>query len=149
MKTLVLAAILPIALLVGCDNEDASDLPRMIDALPVTAQRLFSDYRANEVAADAKYKDKWLAVTGQVDSVKKDILDNVFVSLRTQNRFMSAHAQMAKSNLGQVAQLKRGQEVMLLCAGGGLLLGSPVLDKCRIVEQNRTDSRKVVKKNEK
>lgn len=140
MKALFFVVILPVALFVGCDNsKNASGSAGTINAVPVTAQQLFADYHSNEVAADAKYKEKWLAVTGRVDGITKDFLDNAIVTLRTQNKFMSARAQMDQSGLGQVAQLKRGQEAVLLCVGGGLLLGSPVLDRCRIAERRRPE----------
>ncbi len=136
MRPFLAILFLSIAILSGCTDDAGPSAKRTIDAIPITAPQLFADYHANEVAADEKYKGKWLAVTGQVDSVGKDILDNIFISLRTQNRFMSARAQMEQSDSDQVARLKRGQKVMLLCSGSGLLLGSPLLDKCRVVEQH-------------
>src|SRR5262249_35052047 len=57
--------------------------------ISVSASTLFSDYDANEVAADEKYKDKILLVNGTVDDIKKDIMDTMYVTLKTSNPILS------------------------------------------------------------
>lgn len=99
----------------------------------VSAVQLFKAYHANEVSADVKYRDKALVVSGSVMDITKDIFDNVSVSLRTPNEFMPARAQVDESEHEKAGALRRGQQVTLACSGGGMLVGSPVLDDCRLL----------------
>src|SRR5690348_8474085 len=63
-------------------------------SVSVTAMELAKDYHANEVAADEKYKDKRLDVTGRVQSIDKDVFDNMVVHMATDNEFMAVMATM-------------------------------------------------------
>ncbi|HEX7773344.1 MAG TPA: hypothetical protein VF435_13035 [Pyrinomonadaceae bacterium] len=53
----------------------------------VSATALVADYEANEVAADRRYKGQTLEVTGVVDSIGNDILDSMYVTLDSGERF--------------------------------------------------------------
>lgn len=126
--------------LVSCDSEPSihtKNEPPTVNAIGVTSHQLFADYHANEVSADEKYKDKYVAVTGRITKISKDVFDNIVIDLHTPNTFMNTHATIREQDLNTVANLKRRQEVMLLCIGDGLLIGSPVLKECRIVDQKR------------
>jgi len=63
--------------LVACetDAQVAEEISSKAPDYVVTAQQLFSEYEANEIGADAKYKDKVLLVTGVVTEIGKDIFD--------------------------------------------------------------------------
>ncbi len=96
----------------------------------VTTTQLFDAYQDNEVQADMQYKGKKLLVTGKVDKVSKDVLDKPFVSLSTSNMFMSVLAYgMPESS---VASLRKGMSLTLMCQGGGMTIGSPMLHDCSI-----------------
>lgn len=96
----------------------------------VTAAQLFDAYQDNEVQADMQYKDKRLLVSGKVDKVSKDVMDKPFVSLSTSNMFMSVLAyDMPES---AVVTLRKGMPLQLLCRGGGMTLGSPMLRDCGV-----------------
>lgn len=98
--------------------------------MAVSSSQLFNDYQANEVSADNKYKGKMLLVTGTVASIDKGPFGGLILRLATPNEFMSAMADMEKSEQGQLAQLNKGDRVRVLCKGTGMTLGSPSLDDC-------------------
>lgn len=104
--------------------------PPPAPALAVSASELFNDYHDNEVAADQKYKGKRLAVTGTVQSIEKDLFDNIVVRLRTSNEFMGAMASLDSKYEALAASLRKGAKVAWTCKGGGLVVGSPVLRDC-------------------
>src|ERR1700741_2326012 len=52
-------------------------------ALAVTADQIFSDYTANEKAANAKYLNKAVEVSGTVQDVKKNQEGRTVVYLKT------------------------------------------------------------------
>ncbi|WP_211461796.1 OB-fold protein [Collimonas silvisoli] len=98
--------------------------------LAVTAVQLAKDYDANEVAADQKYKGKKLRVSGSVQSIDKDVFNNIVVHLKTTNEFMPAMAKLDDKHEALAASLSKGGKITWQCVGGGKILVSPVLNNC-------------------
>ncbi|WP_433847096.1 OB-fold protein [Acinetobacter proteolyticus] len=115
------------------DNE--SSTPHEIDksVLIVSANQIYSDYKANEINADNKYKGKLLQVNAVVDGIHKDFKDDSYLTLTTDNSYMSIHASINNSELNHAAQLRKGSNVTVECKGGTMILGSPTLNNCIIV----------------
>lgn len=103
-----------------------------IEAVEVTAGKLFDDYHANEVAADNKYKGQMLSVTGTVHKIRKDFADEIVVELATSNRFESVRAHLKGSENAKAAKLTTGEQVTVNCKGGGMIIGGPVLRACEV-----------------
>lgn len=104
--------------------------------LGVTADELQRAYDANEVAADQKYRNKKLLVRGTVDSINRSIGDSHFVTLRGgSNMFNHPNAKMADGHTSYLAQLAKGQKVVLACDGEGMLIGSAMLSDCVPLER--------------
>ena len=101
-------------------------------AINVSAFRLFSDYESNEVAADARYKGRALAVSGTVQSVDKDLLDDIIVVLQSPNMFMGVHASLKASESQAAANLTKGERVVVLCQGEGRVIGIANLSDCTL-----------------
>jgi hypothetical protein len=105
-----------------------------------TAPALFAKYHANEVAADEQFKDKRIAISGQISSINKDVFSTVYLVLRDSNPFEGVHAELSSSSEKFAAAFSRGQDVTLVCTGSGMVIGSPILKKCDllpvIVEEN-------------
>lgn len=95
----------------------------------VTAAQLYKEYEANEVAADGKYKGKIIAVSGVVSTIGKDLLDKMYVSLKTSHIIGSVQCFFAKSHQSELANLKKNTEVTLKCLGGGKM-GNVILRGC-------------------
>lgn len=100
----------------------------------VSALKLFIDHQRNEVAADNLYKGHLLAVVGRVTSINKDFLDKVYVSLATPNEFMNVEAHLNEESESEAAALQRGEVITLVCTGGGMIVGSPMLRDCSITK---------------
>lgn len=58
-----------------------------VGSLNATAAQLIQDYKANEVRADGVWKGHTVFVTGKVESVAKDIMDNPYVTLSDGSEF--------------------------------------------------------------
>lgn len=56
-----------------------TDASGAVSEAGVFAPDLVAAYKANEVAADARYKDKTIAVTGDVESIGKDLIGSPYV----------------------------------------------------------------------
>lgn len=101
-------------------------------AISVSNTTLWNAYQANEVAADNVYKGKPLIVDGKVGSITKGIFDEIVVHLASPNEFMNTGAHMDKSQSGAAAGLRKGKQIRVRCMGGGMVVGSPVLEDCTI-----------------
>ncbi len=88
-------------------------------AVEVSAQQLFQSYQDNELAADNQFKDKTILVTGTIQSIGKDIVDDAYVTLETSNRFMPVRCVFEKSEGNKIAQLSKGKTVTVrgICHG--------------------------------
>ena len=121
----------------GVGPETTTRAPELAPApaepdIEVSAARLWKDYHANEVAADDKYKNKTLLVSGEVSSIDKDFLGDIVLRLVTPNPYMAVMATLQSSEKSRAAQLSKGSSVSVLCTGGGMIVGSPSLRKCSV-----------------
>jgi hypothetical protein len=94
----------------------------------VSAAKLASDYKANEVSADEVYKGKVLRVTGVVDSIKKGITNEPYVVLRSDGAFLGVHAHFEQT--AGLGGLSPGNQVTIRCIGNNVIMGSPMLKSC-------------------
>ena len=107
-----------------------------IKPINVTANTIAAEYKANEVAADMKYKGKWITVSGRVDSIGKGILGGMYVTLK------SSRGQFQVMNFiqcffdskyqQQLASLQKGQSVVMLGRVDGKM-GNIHVKGCRLV----------------
>lgn len=106
------------------------------DVVSTTAQELFRMYDNNEVATDNFLKGKIVEVKGMVQSINKDFLDNMYVSLVTPNQFMSANMHVHKSEETTLMSMRKGQIVVFRCAKMTRFVGSPSGDDCVVMSIN-------------
>ncbi|MHA6907326.1 OB-fold putative lipoprotein [Ralstonia pseudosolanacearum] len=141
MKWLLIffAAVIALAIFAGGkkpENANAEASDGKTSAAPaappvaVTASALFSAYEENEVAADQKYKNKVLLVSGTVQSIDKDFTDRIVVKLAASNPYMPVHAYLGSQHEELAASLKKGSKVAWQCTGEGRIVGSPMLKDC-------------------
>ncbi len=93
-------------------------------ATPVDIEDILSAYKNNEVGADNEYKGQVIQVTGRIDSIGKDILDNMYVTLGTGSKYEIPRIQAffddsASASLGR---LKKGDRLTVVCRISGLMM---------------------------
>ena len=99
---------------------------RVNKAVAVTAVQLDSDYDANEVSANQKYKNKDLVVTGWIEEIS-ETFGSVSVTLAGDGDFsLGVLVRLEKSEVSKAANLSKGQQVKILGVGGGSFLGVTV-----------------------
>lgn len=96
--------------------------------ITVSAADLFSDYQANEVSADQKYRGKMLHVSGYVQEIKKDFADDIYVNLKGDGYFMHVRCSLADEKTA--AALAKGQYVEFRGRCDGMVVGSVILNDC-------------------
>lgn len=104
--------------------------------ISISAEDLLAAYDKNEVKADNDYRDKILKVTGFVGNIGKDILDDSYVTLGTDNRYEIIHVQCYFSDsdeLKKLESLEPGDKITIegICKGKSL---NVFLEKCKLVD---------------
>lgn len=95
------------------------------------ADQLYSEYSANEVAADMKYRGKIIEVSGRIQEIGKDILDNAYIVIGGDGFFEGVQCTFLSNQLLSVAKLSKGQHVTVKGEVAGKL-GSVLVYKCTL-----------------
>jgi hypothetical protein len=103
------------------EEEAAAETPKQADIV-ISAPQLYKDYEANGVAADQKYKGKLVEVSGTVDNIDKDILDEIYVTLKGDEYFGSVQCYFADEFTDQTAKLTKGQKLTVIGTCDGKIM---------------------------
>lgn len=97
----------------GSDDEKTTEteIAAETPAIEVSARQLYADYEANGVAADEKYKGKVLRVTGKVNTIDRDIMDKIYVTLKGDEYFGDIQCFFAEDHVKTASQLSKGQTI--------------------------------------
>lgn len=101
-------------------EKDVKEQEAKAPAQQVTAEKLFSEYEANEIAADQKYKDKVVVVTGTVEEIAKDLTGDIYVTLSTGEMSVgSIQCFFSDDHVNDAAKLSKGQTATIkgMCEG--------------------------------
>ena len=96
----------------------------------MSAIDLFNAYDENEVATDEKLKGAIIEITGTVQSIDKDFMDDINISLRSSNEYMPVNLTMEKSEKETAINLRKGQKITARCKQISKTMGSPYGRKC-------------------
>lgn len=89
--------------------------PTPIKYMVVTASQVLKDYKDNKIAADEKYKDKHVQVTGYVDSIGSGTFGGLYITIGSGAQFEMTKVQCSfdDSYKAKLAKLKPGQKVTI------------------------------------
>lgn len=109
----------------------AGDPTSASNVVIVEAAMMLTDYKANELRADAKYKGKRVRVTGVVGDIKKDVDNHIFVTVGTGAHFEVPEAQcfFGDDHATKAAALTHGDTVTVECSCQGLMM-NVVMKNC-------------------
>ena len=97
----------------------------------IQAKDLYNAYQANEVSADNNFKAKNFYVEGVVRDIGKDILDNIYVTLKTGHIIGSVQCYIDNANVA--ANLQKGQRITVFGECNGLMMNVLMKD-CKVVK---------------
>jgi len=103
-----------------------------MESLPLfTASEIARAYDANTVAADQQFKGKRFKVTPTVDNINTDFMGNPYLTLRGGvNQFMEPQFAFNENQSEQLASVKPGEKVTLVCVGRGDVAKTPMSGDC-------------------
>lgn len=119
------AAFFLMAVASGNDDKDkekeVKEQETKAPAQQVTVQQLAADYEANEIAADQKYKDKPVVVTGTVTDISKDVMGDIYVVMTDGDEMSMIGVQcfFSDDHTADAAKLTKGQKATIkgMCDG--------------------------------
>lgn len=118
------------ALAAGANNAAAAAAAEK--PIAIQARALTKEYDDNEVAADGKYRDKQLVVTGQLDDVS-ETFGSLSVRLKGHNAIVDVMCPIEESQRSAAAALKKGSTVTITGKGDGMTAKLYVgLTECRL-----------------
>jgi hypothetical protein len=121
---------------VADDNKKLASIDKVTVAseppIEVAAHELEAAYRANEVAADSRFKGKLVRVTGVIRRISKDILDDPHIMLASDDMLGGVLCSFRGGTEDGIGSLVAGQHVALRGMGDGYFMGSPTLRRCAI-----------------
>ena len=107
----------------------------------ISAKQLTATYQANEVNADNNFKGKTFYVTGTVTDIKKDIMDNIYVTLEGDEMFREVQCFFEDKEVA--GQMQKGMVVTFKGKCDGLMMN--VLMKDCVLAENLSDIKKKLK----
>ena len=108
-------------------NPDNPLIPKV--DMEVTASELYRAYEANEVSADQQYKGKRLLITGVVENIGKDVMDNPYVALKI-DFLKGVNCYFDDENNKVLSHLSKGQKIQIIGTCAGLTLTDVVVKDC-------------------
>lgn len=94
----------------------------------IEPSRLAAEYDSNEVAADNRYKGKVVRLTGTVEDIGKDLMDSIYVTLRTGHSFRKVQVFFSDEHNAAVAKLNPGDRIKIQGECGGLMMNVLIKD---------------------
>lgn len=120
---LALAGVATAVALSACTPADSADKPTKAEAkqaakhaMPVKAKAILAEFEANEAAADLKYKGKTLKVTGIVDKIDTEFLDEdqYVIQIGGGSDFEIFTVNADDQSQADVASIKKGQKITVV-----------------------------------
>lgn len=113
-------------------SQAPAEVTKTEQVIQVQIREILSAYENNEVGADNKYKGKLIEVTGIVDDIKKDFMDNLYVKLGMgqQFEFRQIQAFFDDSMNSPLSQLSKGERLTVICRVDGLIMMTVIAKKC-------------------
>ena len=115
-------------------NNSAPTIADTAPAIKTSALKILTDYHANEIAADEKYKNKTVQISGYIYSIEKDMLNKPFLTIGVgeADEAYFVHASFNNKYQPSLAKLQRGQKLIVKCTIDGLTLGDVQGEDCSI-----------------
>lgn len=98
----------------------------------ISAEKLFSAYDANEVAADNNYKGKQLLITGTVNEISKDFTDAIIVQLDGGGYIQEVWCYFDDAKAA--ANLSKGDRISVIGKCDGFVMKNVIVKDCKLAE---------------
>lgn len=108
--------------------------------LAVDARTFEADYDANELAGDAKYKNKRFLLTGTVRSIEKGFTEQGYLILAS-GSLLGVQAHLNDRGMVGAASFKKGMKIFLVCRSSDRVVGTEMAGDCQRLSQYLDESK--------
>lgn len=111
----------------------------------ISANQLFKEYDDNEVAADDKFKQKIILVSGIINDIGKDIMDNPYIVMGGDG-VNGVQSTFNDDQISVISKLSKGQYIFVKGEVTGKIMGSVQIGHAIIVTSNNSsqNSNKII-----
>lgn len=99
-----------------------------------TAEEINAAYEENEIAADDRYKGKWIFVSGKVAEISKGPMGGLHMRLAVPRTLIGVNLALQDSEAPRAAKIKRGDAVRAICMGQMAIAKVANLGDCVLAE---------------
>ena len=110
-------------------DTDTQKIQLQSPSYTLSADQLYNEYNRNEVAADSKYKGKVVIVSGTIQDIGKDIMDDAYIVIGGSGFLDGVQCMFTKGMQSSVARLSKGQQVRVKGEVVGKM-GNVLVNKC-------------------
>lgn len=111
---------------------DTQDVQSQNPSYVLSANQLYREYERNEVAADEKYKGAVIIVSGTIQDIGKDILDEAYIVIGGTGFLDGVQCSFTESQLSSIAGLSKGQQVTVKGEVSGKMIGNVMVKKASL-----------------
>lgn len=112
-------------------DEDTQKVQSQAPSYTLSANQLYAEYENNEVAADSKYKGQVVVVSGTIQDIGKDIMDNAYIIVGGMGFLDGVQCTFTEGENASIARLYKGQQVTVKGMVSGKL-GNVLIDKASL-----------------
>lgn len=114
---------------------DEAKIRSKLIAAAMTPKAIWSDFNANEVAAENKYKDKIISIKGKINIIKTDMAGNPMISFSIDNYGLKTiQCFFSSDEKGSIGSLSKGQRIIVSGTVNGMIMGSVFIRECRLLK---------------
>lgn len=104
-------------------------------ATAMSPRSIWSDFNANEVAAENKYKDKIVSVKGKISEIKTDLTGDPVISFSIDGYGLNTvQCNFGSKEKGIIGALSKGQGVIVSGTVQGMIMGSVFIRRCQLLQ---------------
>jgi hypothetical protein len=119
------------------EQSSSNQSPEQIKPIKISASELFNAYENNEVAADNNFEDKVVIISGKVDEIGKDIMDNPYITFY-RGEYAFSHVQCMFDDENELMHLSRLDPIRVKGVVSGKVAGSVLVRHCTTVFDEET-----------
>lgn len=135
-KAIASAAVLAVFIALGTGSADTDQAADQISdeasAFTLTADQLYNEYDSNQVAADTRYKDKVVTVSGEIKSIGKDVTDTAYLVMGGTGVLDGVQCMFPEGQEAAISGLSKGQSVVAKGKVSGQALGNVLIRNCTL-----------------
>ncbi|MDY0241308.1 MAG: zinc-ribbon domain-containing protein [Rhodospirillaceae bacterium] len=114
---------------------DEAKIRSKLIATAMTPKAIWSDFNANEVGAENKYKDKVISIKGKINIIRTDIAGDPMISFSVDRYGLNTiQCVFSSEEKGIIGSLSKGQRVIVSGTINGTVMGSIFVRGCHILK---------------